>query len=638
MPDISQEDAIALNVLGVQDLVESSTNKIASGGLGRDEGVTGELRDVLELDDSDEELIRIARERTNQYSGYEAKITPRQATNKKYYLGQQNAGSPAVSQAPLASNLLFQATETFLAASLAKNPDPVVYSDNSEVGNELSGDVKTMLQYHAEALVVRSKLQMMVRQWNMYHLGVLKYGWDDEIQEVKLEMRKIQNFLFDPNCGVDAYGDFPSWLGERITCSAKELLQRFPDMKFEDKLYIKNKVEHRMGTPLTYTEWWEDDKTYSTFDEIVLDKAKNPNFNYPKEEEDEFGIPVEKDGMNHFAKPKKPYVFLSVFSLEEQPHDMTGLIEQNIPQQNLLTKRTYQADKNISISQNSVVVSEDNFNQQTGKQAATARENGDPILIPSGRPIAEAITTLEAPSLPDAFFKEMERNEQNLLSIYGVNGITAEQQGPDSTARGMILNQQRDNSRIGGGIGEAVERVAKNVFNGLTQMYYVYYDQPHWASVLGQLKATEYTTLSNDRFSNGGVAIRLIVTVSPDSMKPKDELTVMNQAIELWQQKALDIKTLLVILNFPDPQKTAAQVWLYNTNPQLYGQMNFPELEEQIQEMMMKQQQQQGGAPGQPGQPSPTPPGGAQPEAPVNAPPPSGVPQNSDLSQVPLPA
>ncbi len=63
----------------------------------------------------------------------------------------------------------------------------------------------------------RKKLGLMVRHWSIYFLGVAKHGWDDEVGEIKTEVRRPQNFLLDPDGFVDEYGDFVgAWLGERI--------------------------------------------------------------------------------------------------------------------------------------------------------------------------------------------------------------------------------------------------------------------------------------------------------------------------------------------------------------------------------------------------------------------------------------
>lgn len=631
-------DPVALNVVGVNQLVGSHINKIPEGaGTEGQEGEQGDRIDALELDMTDEELLELRDDWEATYAGYEGRLKIRQQSNLQYYAGKQLAGTGFSSDFPIAANLQWEAAETFYPAALSKNPEPVVYCDNSPEGNELADDVKTMLQYHADYLDLRALLTLQTRQWSINFLGVKKWGWDKDINEVSCEVRRVQDFIFDKDGHVDSKGHFVGYTGERITITAKRLIQMFP----EKKDYISKIVGGKLGTSVTYTEWWGgeqgDEYCFYTFKDEVLDKHKNQFFNQTLEDTDEYGFNMQVAGKNHFAKPLKPYTFLSVFSLGEQPHDITGLIEQNIPNQNLITKRTQQIDYNLSRQNNSDVFSENNFNQETAKQAANALAKGNPVLVPSGGPIGDAIVRLDARGFPDSAFKELEMNKESLRNSWGVQGITAQPPQEDQTARGMILNQQHDNSRIGGGIGEAIERVAKADFNWLVQLYYVFYDEPHFAAVLGTLKATEYVVLKNQNLNK-----KLIVTVVSGSMKPKDEITKMNQALTLWQEGALDIKTLLTILDFPDPQNTAAQVWLWRTNPQLYGQLNFPDLQQLIAQL-------QPGvfAQGQPGQTTPgTPPseavpgtpGQGQPIAPEQ--PPSttgGVEASPTLNQVPLP-
>lgn len=592
----------------------------------------GERIDDLELTLDDQDLKDLKTQWETKYMPYEAKLKVRQDAQKQYYLGKNEIDTTMTGGVVIASNLMFEAEETFLPAALSKNPEPVVYSDNTQEGNDLSNDVKTMLQYHADTLVLRAKLTVMTRLWSIYFLGVLKHGWDAEMNDIKTEVVDPQKLVLDPEAYIDAYGDYTgSYIGERKTCTARELIKLFP----KKKDYITVQVDGKMGTPCTYTEWWSDDFCFYTYKEEILDKHKNPHFNYAKQvpalnslgetDVDDDGQPVltEENGSNHFSKPKKPYTFLSVFSLSEQPHDITGLIEQNIPNQNRVSRRTNQIDYNLSKSNNSEIFSENNFTQETAKQAAGARAKGNPILVPSGGPITEAIHSIPVQGVDGSFFTALEQDKQDLRSIFGTEGISSQQPNEDTTARGMILNQQFDNSRIGGGIGDRLEQVADNTFNWWVQLYYVYYDEPHFAAIMGQMKAVEYITLSSQDLNR-----HLVVSVSPDSMKPHDEITEMNQAMELWAAKAIDIKTLLTQLNFPDPQNTAAQAWLYQTNPQLYGQLNFPELTKEIQQLMATQapqgpQMPQGGTPEQP-QPE-------QPPGTLSAP-----PASSSLAQMPM--
>lgn len=630
----NESDPFSLNVLGVTDLINNKTNKTSGDGIDSPEGKQGEEYGSLSLSMSDEEFLKLRDEWEKKYAPYETKFKAWSARNLESYLGKRPNGQWIAGDDTIAGNLQFEAEETFLSATLSKNPEPVVYTDNTEEGNAIATAVKTMLTYHADQLILRRKLVLMIRQWSIYHLGVLKHGWNTEINDVAIENRKIQDFVFDPNGYVDAYGDFIGYLGERITVPAEKLVALFP----KHKEYIELEVDGKMGTDCTYTEWWSADNTYTftTFKLRVLDKHKNQYFNYeqPSEEVDEFGQPVRVEPRNHFALPKKPYTFLSVFSLQEQPHDITGLIEQNIPNQKLIAKRTEQIDYNISASNNGYAFSEDNFNQETGKQAANARAKGNPILIPSGGPISNAILPLPAQDLGNAIFADLENNKNTLRTSWGVQGITAEPQDEDQTARGMILNQSHDTTRIGGGIGEAVEQVADNVFNWLTQLYYVFYDEQHFAPIMGGAKAVEYVTLSAQDLDR-----QVIVSVAPDSLKPKDEVTNMNLAQTLFDKGAIGPKTLLKMVDFPNVDEAAADGVLYKIDPMAYFQLNFPEEFAQMQQvqMQMAQQQMQMQAQGT----------AMNAQAEASAVPPEGItepeqqnldPASAALSEVPLPA
>ena len=442
----------------------------------------------------------------------------------------------------------------------------------------------------------------MVRQWSIYHLGVLKFGWNAEIGDVAVENRRIQNFVFDPEGYVDAYGDYIGYVGERIDVTAEKLVGMFPKCKE----YVQNETDGKYGTKVTYTEWWSADSTFTfkTYKGKVLEKNKNPYFNHPEadvnpmtgdSEVDELGEEVMIAPRNHFAMAKKPYVFLSVFSLQQQPHDITGLIEQNIANQKKITDRSEQIDYNVGSANNGYAYSEDNFNQETAKQAANARRRGNPILIPSGGPIANAIMPLPAQSLPQSVFNEVEIAKNDLRQSWGVQGISVQPHDEDATARGLIINQSNDSSRIGGGIGDAIEQVADNTFNWLVQLYYVFYDEQHFAVIMGSAKAVEYVTLQSSDMDR-----QVIVSVSPDSLKPKDEVTQINLAQALFDKGAIGPKTLLKMLDFPDPDQAAADGILYKTDPMAYMMLNFPEMAQQLQssqQQAMMQASPQGMAP-----------------------------------------
>lgn len=586
MADIS-DGPFAINLLGVSDLIESRTNKVRNASDPSPEGIATEKIDVLDLPMTDEELLKLRDEYEKAYAPYEGRIKEVFKRNLRSYLGRLKDNTFPDDETPVAANLQFESEETFIPAATAQDPSPFVFADNTPEGNAVSDDVQTMLQFHAQQLLLRRKLAVMVRQWSIYQLAGIKAGWNDEINDVRIENRKIQDFVFDPSGFVDVYGEFTSWLGERITVTAEKLCELFP----KHKAKIEMEVESKMGTDVIYTEWWTDEYCFSTFKKIILDKHKNEFFNYNEDQEFDpvTGLP-QQPKRNHFSVPRKPYVFLSVFSLQERPHDVTGLIEQNIPNQAKLSRRVEQIDTNLSQGNNGLLFSENNFNQETAKQASNALTKGvGKVLIPAGGPSAEAVVRLQPATMPEAAFKDMESSENHMRSSWGTQGIASQEQKPDETARGMVLNQGRDTSRIGGGIGDILEQsVAKSIFDWLVQLYCVFYDEKHFGAVLGAGKATEYVTLSAQNIDR-----QLIVGVTANSMKPKDQISMMNQATELFQMKAIGPKTLLDALDFPNAEEAAGDGVLYNLNPQAYLEMNFPELMQQLQQIQQRQMQEQ---------------------------------------------
>ena len=578
--------------------MKNKTNKSVVGVNDNSEGVESEKFDAYKVSITDEELLKLRDQYEKDYGPYETVLKPRVDKIRNSYLGKNLHSQAYVDQDfPIAANLQFEAEETFLAAALSRNPEPVVYCDNSPEGNAIATSVKTMLQFHADQLVLRRKFTLMTRQWSMDLLGVLKPGWNPKTNDVTIDNRKIRDYIFDPKGFVDAYGDFSSWFGERITITAEKLIEEFP----AHKAYILEQVEHRIGTLVTYTEWWPNDEyCFYTFKGVVLDKHKNQFFKYaeavidPMTGQEAVDVMTGEKQMtqvrNHFAYPKKPAIFLSVYSLQEMPHDITSNTEQNIANQNRVTRETEQADFNIASSNNGYAFSEDNFNQETGKQAANARRKGNPILIPSGGPIDKAIMPLPAQDLPQGMLQMIETHKNDLRTSWGIQGITAQPADEDQTARGMILNQSHDTSRIGGGIGDAIEQVADSTFNWLTQLYAVFYDEAHFAVVMGKAKAVEYIQMTNMDMNR-----QVVVSVSPDSMKPKDEVTQMNLAQALFDKGAIGPKTLLKMVDFADPDESAADGVLWKIDPVAYFKLNFPEyaarLQQVQQEAMMLQAQ-----------------------------------------------
>lgn len=548
---MAELDNFSINIAGVTDLVGSPTNKVSDSPY-QEEGTVGDEIDLLDLPMKEEELLELKRGYEEKYAPYDGKLVGRQKQNKAYLMGTQTLTGLNTKTVP--SNLLFKATATFVPQALAKNPEPVVFSDNTEEGKLASNDVKTVLQFLAMTLGLRKLLGLMVWHWSIYFNAILKYGWDKKTNQITCEVRKRKNFLLDPDGYVNVFGDFIGWTGERIQSTAQELVNAYPSHEG----YIKETVDSKMGTLVIRTEWWNDDFCFTTYKEKVLDKHKNHFFNY------------EKDITNHFAVPKKPYTFLSVFNLQEAPDDFTNLIEQNISNQDRINLRDLQIEKNLAHSNNAILMDDAHFTSETAHQGADAIEKGDPILGPKG-----SVERLPANPLPNGVLDSQNIDKETLEGIYGTQGLSANTK-PDQRVRNNILNQQHDNSRIGGGMGDSLETVAQSFFNWMLQMTYVFYDEKHYSAIMGQASAVEYVGLMMV-----GHQRQYVVSVQPDSMSPKDEISEQNMAIERWSSKAIDPIGFMKAINDPDPVNSAKRLVLWTINPQLYLQQYFPELGQQ---------------------------------------------------------
>lgn len=558
-------DSFEENILGAQTLVNDDTNKVKDSP-DIEEGIDSDYEDLLELPMPDGELLSLRDEYENKSNGYYPKIKVRQQRNKTYLKGKQRNFTSQEDRV-ISKNLLFEATATFVPAALAQNPEPVVYSDNTDEGKAASNDLKTMLQFHAKTLGMRQKLGVMVWQWSEYFVGAVKYGWEslpdpvtgEDKGDITMELRKPQNLVLDPDGYVDEFGDFKGWIGDRIEKPASWFIDKFP----KHKEYITLTVNEKLGTRITVTEWWNDEYCFTTFQDKVLDKHKNEFFNY------EDGKP------NHFATPKKPYSFLSVFSLQEEPYDFTNLIEQNIANQDRISDRDEQITKNLASGNNAIAISGQSFTSETADQAVQTFYQEGFLLVPDGN--MDAVKRIPASALPSGIIEAQEGDMQALRSIYGTSGLVPNT-NPDEAVRNNIMNEQHDSSRIGGGVGDRLEVTAENMFNWFTQLYCVFYDVVHYGAVMGNAAAIEYVALSSQDMQR-----RFVVTVSPNSMKPKDEVSERNEAIQLAQDGFLDPINLFKALDDADPVNTAKMVTLFRTNPQAYMLQFFPEQAQQMQ-------------------------------------------------------
>lgn len=552
---------------GVWGAIKGALNVFSS--LNKGEGVTETLnptpQDEFESSLSELEIIQLVSEWKKTYSVYYNDIEPSQRVSFEYWIGKQKneEGDSLFGTTPLNDNLIFEAVETFLPIATRANPDPLVQADPSAQGQEIAKDIKSSLVSEADRQKLRMKLKKMARHWTIYRTGVLKLDWDPVKGEIRTEVVNPKKIVFDKDGHIDESGKFiGEYVGFKKRASASRLAEMFP--RSRDKIMIAAK--DRLGTKLEYFEWFYRGRDlFYTMESTVLGKFKNPHWNYDSEEPSKEigpdGLPVMRPvrALNHFKEPEAPYLFLSVFSTGLQPHDETSLILQNIGIQDMINRRWRQIDKNVEGMNNGIIVSGKSFTEEQASQAASALRRGMAIRVPDGD-VSKAVVFPSRPGLPSDVYNSLKDGRDELRNIFGTSGSNPEGLSDEKTARGKILVNQMDSSRIGGGVTEYIEQVADSWYNWIVQMMYVHWTEPQYVIGSGSVGGANLIEMTNARFP---LLKTLNITVKEGSLIPKDPLTQRNEAIDLWSANAIDPRTFFKRLDYPDADEATNQLILW---------------------------------------------------------------------------
>ena len=536
------------------------------------EGVIEDLGE-LTLDKDDEELLKLKTTWENLYSNSETKARIHNAgdINQRYWMGRQFPDTDYENdKRPLVDNIIFEGLETMLPLATQQNPEPIVLTDKTPEMKALGDKVKRGLEYLADINHLKTKLKKGVRHWSLRFVGVWEIGFDAEVNEIVVGAANPKDLILDPTAPIEDGEYKGEFLGIRKQDTGSNLLIRFPE-KAED---IRKQCADKMGSLVAYRQWWTNEIVFYTLNNIVLHKSKNPHFNYPQETTtvDEFGKPIQKTipGLNHFARPKVPFVFLTVFDLGDEPCDKTNLVQQGLTTQDNINKRLKQIDRNADNLNGGIAVDSTFFSKEQGAQIAEAKRQGRTIMTP-GDP-NKIIKVLEQPALPPVLFEALNDARQRFMSRFGAAGSTAQGTEQETTVRGKIIAGNNDSSRTGGGVSEYLEVAASRIFDYWVQMMYVYYDTTHNISVMGANNAQEMITLEASEFQMLGEERKLVIKTQTGSMIPKDELSEYNSALTLWENGALDPISLFERLDDTNPQERAMKLMIFKTNPVQYMQ------------------------------------------------------------------
>jgi hypothetical protein len=286
----------------------------------------------------------------------------------------------------------------------------------------------------------------------------------------------------------------------------------------------------RKATFIVKEIWTNEYRCYVTGTK-VLRKERNPYFDFKN---------IDK---NYFLSPGKPFIVKSLFQTDESLIGDTDYVSQTMPMQDNLNKRKRQIENisgkvaNPALCIDSSVMSKEEAMQQTNEEGTIFYGNGaaDPTKIRFAEP----------GNVPQYLFQDLETTQNIFDNIWGTHSTTRGEREGRETLGGRQLLRQADLGRIDL-VARQVERAMDEIAEWWTQLIKMFYTDKRSIKVLGDEGVRFVKDFSGDKV--GGV--RLIV--KPGSTLPRDEVTIHQEALLLWQNKGIGLKTFYKMLKLPN--------------------------------------------------------------------------------------
>lgn len=543
-----------------------------------DEGL-GSRVPLLTLDTEDSELVsRIDKAIASGSTLYE-NTRKRAKQNREYWKANQlDARQLKDYQAKVVNNLIFRDMETMVPI-ITKNTPMVKFISSAK---DFDRSLEKILTNRWEVVDrMLEKNRKAVRANFLDLLGLLKYRFDPEIDDIVWEFVPTDHVIIDPDCtDIEDCGFVAEFIGDQ---TVKDITERWPNKK-KELLNVLGATEEDeiMGTPLRYVEFSTPDFVCWKYKTVVFDKVKNPNWDWGMDQVvDEMGE-ITAQAYNLWKRPRVPYVFFQTFNLGEMVYSDTSLIEQTLRLQDGINKRKRQISDNADEANGTLVGSGDGISKD--EFAKIDDEPNLKVWIEHGRP-REGLDRIPGNSLQPYVYQDMVHSESSVDDLWGIHSITRGAPGTgDDTATAKVLQNRQDYGRIDD-IVKSYEDFNEQYYQATFQMMLVHYTNEHSYSfededdlVVSREKLIQkYSKAVKQRQSEieGQVEEEIegdfrppTIMVKRGSTLPTDDVSRRTEALELWGSQGISPIDLYKKLDWPDARDAAYRLMLWKADPQ----------------------------------------------------------------------
>jgi hypothetical protein len=311
------------------------------------------------------------------------------------------------------------------------------------------------------------------------------------------------------------------------------------------KLGIQRKTPKQMSQEIAVREVWvthykdnePEEGVVWYFDNLVLDKCKNPNYLYSSPE------------LNICKYAKKPFIFGNLINLGDHIIDDTTPVEQALEQQKILNRRGRQIMEDADKANGMLVISTDSGLTKDDAQNLTGDPNQKLVIKTAGQSVDNLIKQIEGRELPAYVINDKLDARTQIGNLLGApTDFTGSQADDGDPTLGEVMVKKNQSAGIQDKMVRSITRMLGDYYEYLVQMMIVWYDEEHSFVHDSGNGDFDYITLKRGLIEKG-IRIKSGKPVSPDRTR------VEAITMKLLEQKAISLLDAYKQLQLDNPQQ-----------------------------------------------------------------------------------
>lgn len=387
-----------------------------------------------------------------------------------------------------------------------------------------------------------------------------KYGYTDD-SEVLIEnptVKYIEAWIWDYvifklenlilGCIKNPYWD---WDGLLITPEEEQQLQEaVGEVRRNILSEIRNEQATRKSRALSNAQVVEEGGEKPQEDIVQVTET------IPLEENITDPITYASYYFNHFDRPRKPYIFATMFNNENTPIGQTDMITQATPLQHDIDATKRNITENAKLVNGTLKV-DSSVMSKSDAQGLSFQEPGGVVW---GKGVTTGVVREFGTPLPAFVTENLNDSRREVDEIMAASSAFKGVREGQETKGGRLALVDQSFLRLNEMV-QVVDYVNYELFNWFYQLAKTRYTEHHYAKTMGKEQAQETITLIQDDFEDG-TEVRVI----PGKTLPEDREFKYEQAQNDIKQGLLSPSDYFEIAGYATPMDKAKNRVIYDMN------------------------------------------------------------------------